>query len=67
MKDLKNLFIYGGISTVLIVLLIALVTSGSLSSDMVGILAILTVIVLPIVISVFIGKKEKQKQQTDAE
>ncbi|MDH5218784.1 MAG: hypothetical protein OEX19_13870, partial [Gammaproteobacteria bacterium] len=60
-------FIYGGISTVLIILLIALVTSGSLSSDMVGILAILTVIVLPIVISVFIGKKEKQKQQTDAE
>ena len=67
MKDLKNLFIYGGLSAVLIVLLITLVTSGSLSSDVVGILAILTVIVLPIAISVFIGKKEKQKQQTDVE
>jgi len=67
MKDLRNLLIYGGLSAVLIVLLITLVTSGSLSSDIVGILAILTVIVLPIVISVFIGKKEKQKQQTDAE
>ena len=52
---------------VLIVLLVGLVTSGSLSSDVVGILAILTVIVLPIVLSVFIGKKDKQRQQADSE
>ena len=65
MKDIKNLFIYGGLAAVLVVLLVVMVTSGGVSSNMVGVFAILTVIVLPIVLSVFIGKKEKQKQQTD--
>lgn len=67
MKDIKNLVIYGGLAAVLVILLIVMVTSGGVSSSMVGVFAILTVIVLPIVLSVFIGKKDKQNQQTDAE
>lgn len=65
MKDLKNMFIYGGLSFGLIMLLVVLATTGSVSSDVIGMLAILTVIVLPVVISVFIGKKDKEKQQSE--
>jgi hypothetical protein len=66
MKDLKNMFIYGGLSFGVIVLLVVLATTETASSDVVGVLAILTVIVLPVVLSVFIGKKDKQRQQGES-
>jgi hypothetical protein len=67
MKDIKNLIIYGGLSFGLILLLVILARNGAVSSDVIGVLAIIGVVVVPVVISVFIGKKEKQKKHTSGE
>lgn len=62
MKDIKNLFIYGGISAVVIFFLATLGTGDDISGSTVGYLALLIVVVLPVVVAVFIAKKERQSK-----
>lgn len=60
MNDLKNLAIYGGGALVVIFGLIFGAKLDAISSDAIGILAILAVIIVPVAIGVAVAKRERQ-------
>jgi len=61
MKDIKGLLIYGSAAGVVILLLATLGRSDAISGGTKLSLALLLVVVLPIVLSVVIAKKERQE------
>lgn len=66
MKDLVNLAIYGGGTLAVILLLIFGADVDAISSNAIAIFAILSVIVAPVAIGVFMAKKEKREEKDDA-
>ena len=60
MNDLKNLAIYGGGALVVIFGLIFGAKLDAISSDAIGIMAILGVIVIPVVIGIAVAKRERR-------
>ena len=66
MKDLVNLAIYGGGTLAVILLLIFGADVDAISSNAIAIFAIISVIVAPVAISVFMAKKEKREKEDDA-
>ncbi len=62
MNDIKNMLIYGGLSLAVILGLVFISTSDSISPGMVGGLAILFVVILPVVVAVRISQKEKERK-----
>ncbi len=63
MGDFKNLLIYGGLSLAVILGLVFMSATDSISPGMVGGLAILFVVILPVVVAVRISKQEKLRKQ----
>ncbi|MDH5694800.1 MAG: hypothetical protein OEZ47_17010 [Gammaproteobacteria bacterium] len=59
MNDLKNMAIYVAATLAVIFLLLGLAASGTVSSDKIGIIAIILVIVLPVLVAVRVSSKKK--------
>lgn len=62
MNDLKRLAIYGGSSLAVILVLVALGSSRQLSGATMGMIAIAAVVVLPLIISLQMAKKEQESR-----
>jgi hypothetical protein len=62
MKDLKGLLIYGGAAGLMILLLALLGRSDMVSGGVKVSLALILVVVLPLILSVFIAKKERREK-----
>lgn len=61
MKDLVQLFIYGGLTIAAILLLVAMSNMENISSSVVVFTSIMLVIVLPVVIGIRAAKKERER------
>ena len=62
MKDLKGLLIYGGGAALMILVLALMGRSDAISGGVKVSLALILVVVLPLVLSVFIAKKERREK-----
>ena len=60
MKDLKGFVMYGGSALAVILVLVALGTSKQLSGATMGMIAIIAVVVVPLIISMQMAKKEQE-------
>ncbi|HHH36223.1 MAG TPA: hypothetical protein ENK48_05275 [Gammaproteobacteria bacterium] len=65
MKDLKRLLVYGGSATAVIFFLSYLATSGEVSGNMMVAIAVLLVVVLPVVLMVWVGRRERARHPGD--
>lgn len=66
MKELQRMVVYVLLTVVVIGLLVKLVTSQGQSGGLVGIVAVLAVVVLPVVVGVWMGKREKREREKTA-
>ncbi len=64
MKDLTRLLVYGGGAGAVVLLLSALATSGRLSGNLMVGIAILLVVILPIVLMIWVGKREQRAKHS---
>lgn len=62
MKDLKNLLIYGALGGLMVLLLMLMGQSDAVSGGVKVTLALILVVVVPLVLGVYIGKKERRAQ-----
>lgn len=62
MKDLKRLVIYGGVAGLMILFLTLLGRSEAVSGGVKVTVGLLVVVVLPLVLSVFIARKERREK-----
>ncbi len=64
MKELKRLLIYGVSTAVVIMILTTLATSGAVSGDFLALAATLLVVVLPVALIIWVGKRERARRQS---
>ncbi len=64
MKELKRLLIYGVSTAVVILILYTLATSGAVSGDLLLLVATLLVVVLPVALIIWVGKRERARRQS---
>ena len=62
MKDLKRLVIYGGAAGLMVLLLALLGRSEAVSGGVKVTVGLIMVVVLPLVLSIFIAKKERREK-----
>jgi len=62
MKDLQRLIIYSAIALGIILGLNELASHDIVSSNVIGILAIISVVVVPVIIAVRMSHKERERQ-----
>jgi len=62
MKDLKNLVIYGGLAGLMVLILALLGRSDMVSGGVKVSLALILVVLVPLVLGVFIAKKERREK-----
>lgn len=67
MKDLLRLLVYGGGATLVIGLLSLLATNRLVSPDMLVALSVLLVIVLPVILGVVLGRRERMQREKSPE
>ena len=66
MKELQRMAVYVLSTVAVIGLLVKLVTGTGESGGLVGIVAVLAVVVLPVIIGVWMGKREKRQRENSA-
>jgi len=62
MKDLKRLVIYGGVAGLMILFLTLMGRSEAISGGVKVTVGLLVVVVLPLVLSVYIARKERREK-----
>lgn len=67
MKDLTRFLVYGGGAGAVVLFLSALAASGKLSGNLMVTIAILLVIILPIVLMIWVGKREQRARHSQDE
>ncbi len=67
MKDLLRLLVYGGGAALVIGLLSLLATNRLVSPDILVALSVLLVIVLPVILGVVLGRRERMQREKSPE
>lgn len=62
MKELQRMAVYGLLTVAVMAFLFKLVTDTGKSGSVVGVAAILAVIVIPVIIGVWMGKREQREK-----
>lgn len=65
MKELRRLLIYGASTAVVIFILSTLATSRTVSGDMLVLVATLLVVILPVVLIIWVGRRERARRQSE--
>ena len=67
MKDLLRLLIYGGGAALVIALLSLLATDRLVSANTLVVISVLLVIVLPVLLGIMLGRRERLQRNKSAE